>query len=431
MGSSTNKKKFRNRVLPIAASSVAAALLLAGCGGGGFDDSNESGTNADQSGNADAGALTTSDDPLTILIGSSGDAETTAVNAAVKAWSDQSGVEAKVQVASDLSQELSQGFAGGKPADVFYLATEALPGYAQNGSVQAYGDLLSNKDDFYQPLVENFTYEDQFYCAPKDFSTLALVINNAKWDEAGLTEADYPSTWEDLTAVSEKLASGSQAGLAFGAEFQRVGVFMAQAGGALVEDGQAVADSAENNEALTYVQENLAAGNFAYAADIGAGWGGEAFGTEAAAMVIEGNWITGALENDYPNVEYTVVELPAGPAGKGTLQFTNCWGLAADSPNQTAALELIEFLTSTEQQLEFSDAFGPMPSVKSAADAWKEANPSLVAFVDGAEYAQFIPPIAGVADVISDFNAQIESLKTANTEGILKSVQGNLEAIVK
>ena len=48
------------------------------------------------------------------------------------------------------------------------------------------------------------------------------------------------------------------------------------------------------------------------------GWGGEAFGKQLAAMTIEGNWIAGGMK-DYPDVKYKVVELPAGPAGKGTL----------------------------------------------------------------------------------------------------------------
>ena len=45
------------------------------------------------------------------------------------------------------------------------------PGYAGNGSLMPYGELLENADDFYPSLVENFTFEDEFYCAPKDFST--------------------------------------------------------------------------------------------------------------------------------------------------------------------------------------------------------------------------------------------------------------------
>lgn len=399
---------------------VAGALILSGCGGSGFDDS---------SGDTQGG-LTSSDDALDILIGSSGEAETKAVEDAVAAWSADSGVEAKVSVANDLAQQLSQGFAAGSPPDLFYLSTDAIAGYAGNGSLVAYGDELANKDDFYPSLVENFTVDGDFYCAPKDFSTLALIINTDLWEAAGLTEADVPTTWDELAAVSKTLTTDGRVGLAFGAEYQRVGTFMAQAGGGMVVDGQAAANSPENVEALEYVKSHLEDGTFAYAADVGAGWGGEAFGKQLAAMVIEGNWIGGAMSADYPDVDYLVAELPAGPAGQGTLQFTNCWGMAADSPNQQAALDLVEYLTSTEQQLAFSEAFGPMPSITSAAEAWTQANPDLAAFLTGADYAQFPPNQEGASDVVSDFNAQLESLKTGDPQQILDSVQSNLEAVV-
>lgn len=409
----------------------AGALVLTACGGSGFDDDEDDNDSAQGTNGGEEGELTSSDEALEILIGSSGEAETTAVEDAVAAWSADSGIDAAVSVANDLPQQLSQGFAAGTPPDLFYLAPESLAGYAENGSLRPYGDELENKDDFYDTLVENFTYDDEFYCAPKDFSTLALVINDDIWQEAGLTEEDYPQTWEDLTEVSKTLTSDDHVGLAFGAEFERVGVFMAQAGGGLMSDDQPEADSAENVQALEYVQSHLEDGTFAYAADIGAGWGGEALGKEQAAMVIEGNWITGGMENDFPDVNYSVVELPTGPGGEGTLQFTNCWGLAADSSNQQAAAELAQYLTSAEQQLTFSDAFGPMPSIESAADEWTDNNPELAAFLAGADYAQFIPTLVGSVDVIGDFNAQLESLASGDPEAILQSVQSNLEAIAE
>jgi multiple sugar transport system substrate-binding protein len=402
---------------------VATALVLTGCGQG-FTE-----TTPTESGSA--GELTSSDDGLSILIGSSGDAETNAVKDAVAAWSADSGVSAEVVAATDLAQQLSQGFAAGSPPDLFYLGTDQLAGYADNGSLQAYGDLLSNKDDFYDSLVTNFTVDGTFYCAPKDFSTLQLIINEGLWEDAGLTDADIPTTWDELAAVAEKLTTGDTTGLVFGGEYARLGAFMAQAGGRLVsEDGMtAEADSDANVEALTYVQEHLKDGTFAYAADVGAGWGGEAFGKELGAMTIEGNWITGAL-GDFPDVKAKVVELPAGPSGQGTLQFTNCWGMAADSPNQQAALELVEYLTSADQQLAFSDAFGPMPSVESAAGQWTSDNPELAAFLDGSQYAQGVPTNKGAAEVITDFNAQLQSLETGDPKAILDSVQSNLEAVV-
>jgi multiple sugar transport system substrate-binding protein len=404
---------------------TAGALTLSACGSGsGFGD---------DAGSSDGELTSDSSQGLTVLIGSSGDAETASVNAAVAAWSAESGTDAEVSVASDLNQQLAQGFAAQKPADVFYLSTDALAGYASNGSLLAYGDELANKDDFYPSLVNSFTYDGDFYCAPKDFSTLQLIINTDLWAAAGLTDADIPTTWDDLAAVSQTLTTDGRVGLAIGGEYARLGAFMAQAGGSLMNEDntEATANSPENVAGLEYAQGLLNDGVMSYASEIGAGWGGEAFGKQLAAMTIEGNWITGAMTNDFPDVNYTVAELPEGPEGKGTLQFTNCWGIAADSPNQTAALDLVEQLTSKDAQLTFSEEFGPMPSIQSAADEWKTANPTLVPFLDGADYAKGVPNVQGSADVVSDLNAQLESLKTGDAQAILDSTQKNLEALLK
>jgi multiple sugar transport system substrate-binding protein len=402
-----------------------AALALTACGSGFSDDTGDSG---------DSGALTSSDKPLSILIGSSGDAETDAVDTAVKAWSDDSGIDATVTAASDLNQQLSQGFAAGSPSDVFYLSTDALAGYASNGSLLAYGDQLKNKDDFYPSLQTSFTYDDKLYCAPKDFSTLQLIINTDMWKAAGLTDSDIPTDWDQLTAVAKKLTADGHVGLSMSGEYARVGAFMVAAGGGLMnaDSTEATATADGNVAALDYLKGMLNDGEMKFAADLGTGWGGEAFGTQKAAMVVEGNWITGAMTNDYPDVNYQVAELPAGPDGdKGTLQFTNCWGIAADSPNQKAALDLVEYLTSTDQQLAFSKAFGVMPSIQSAADQWKSDNPTLVPFLDGADYAVSTPTVKGSADVVTDFNSKIGALATADTQAILDSAQKNLEALLK
>lgn len=417
---------MKSRTIPTIAGLAASALLLAACGGSGFDDDATTPA-ADGTGGATTGS---SGGSIEVLIGSSGDAETTAVQDAVAAWAAENGTEAEVIVASDLAQQLSQGFAGGNPPDLFYMSPDQLATFSANGSVLAYGNELGNKDDFYAPLVDAFSVDGEFYCAPKDFSTLALVINTGLWEAAGLTEDDIPTTWEELASVAETLTTDGRVGLGFGPEVQRIGVFMAQAGGAFVDGTTAVVNSAENVEALTYVKDNLNAGTFAYSSDLGAGWGGEAFGKELAAMVIEGNWITGAMQNDFPDVEYIVAELPAGPAGKGTIQYTNCWGIATDADNTEGAKSLVEYLTTTEQQMEFANAFGVMPSVSSAADQWKEAYPEMAAFINGAEYAINLPSQQGAGDVVADLNAQIETLKSGDPQSILDSVQTSMQAVL-
>jgi multiple sugar transport system substrate-binding protein len=398
---------------------TAGALAMSACG---------SGSGFDQGSKADKGGKGTGS--ITVLIGSSGDAETNAVKAAVSAWSKDTGDKATVSVASDLAQQLSQGFTSGKPADVFYLGNDTLPAYAANGSLAPFASKLSNVNDFYDTIKTSLTYGGDLYAAPKDFSTLALIINESAWAKAGLTDADIPTTWDELATVAKKLTTGDQVGLSFGPEFARIGVFMAQAGGWLVsDDGKVIADSPENVEALTFVKRLLNDGSLKFPSAVDAGWGGEAFGKQAAAMTIEGNWIVGALTNDYPDVKYRVAELPEGPAGKGTMEFDGGWGIAADSTNKAAAQDFVEYMTQPEQQLGFAKAFGVMPSVTSAADKWKTEFPAQASFLAGADYSKSIPSIVGIGDVVSDFNSQIEGLKTGDPQQILKTVQQNLEAI--
>lgn len=410
-----------SRTLALTALFASGTLVLTACGGSNFDEEPAAG------GTKAAGA-----GELTLLIAPSGDAEADAVKAAVAAWSADSGTDATVNIASDLVQQISQGFAAGSPPDLFYLGTDTFAGYAQNGSLAAYAKDLASADDYYPTLTDSFTYDGTFTCAPKDFSTLALEINTDMWAAAGLTDADIPTTWDQLKAVATTLTTADHVGLSFGGEYARIAAFFPQAGGTMTnEDGtEATVDSAENLAALTYVKGLLTDGVLKFPADVGAGWGGEALGTGKAAMTIEGNWLGGAMKTDYPDVKYTVVELPAGPAGKGTMQFTNCWGLAADSANQDAATSLIEYLTAPEQQLAFADAFGVMPSVTSAADDWKATFPEQAAFLDSAEFAVGVVNQPGTSDVITDFNAQLEGLASADPAAILGSVQTNLQAVL-
>lgn len=402
------------------AAAVASALALSACGSG-FSSPATSGS-ADAAGSG----------PISVLIGSSGEAETTAVKSAVADWSKASGTEASVAVASDMVQQLSQGFASGKPADVFYVSTDQFSGFAANGSLEPYGDSLENKGDFYPGLAKAFSYDGKLYCAPKDFSTLSLVINTDKWAAAGLTDADVPTTWDGLASAAKKLTSGPTTGLAFSPEIARIGAFFPQAGGSFVsEDGKtATINSPENVEALGFVKSLLNDGTAKYSSDLGAGWGGEAFGKGLSAMTIEGNWIGGALSKDFPDVKYRTVELPAGPKGKGTLQFTNCWGIAADSKNKPAAKKLVEQLTSTQSQIGFAKAFGVMPSVQSAAAEFKSEFPAQAASLAGAEYAQTLPSQPGAADVIKDLNAKLATLKTSDPKTILDAVQTEMTAVL-
>lgn len=415
----------RRTTRALAAVGAVASLGLAACSsGGGFDTPAGGGaTQAPASG------------PVTIkfMITSNGPADVKLQQDTVKGWETKTGNKVEVIAASDIGQQLSQGFAAGSPPDLFFTDANVFPTYAKAGNMVAYGDQVTAKDDFYPNLVKTFTYDNKLYCAPKDFSTLGLIINTDLWTAAGLTDADVPKDWAGLETVAQKLTKDNVKGLVMNDTRDRIGAFMKQAGGWIVNEDQTkmTANSAENLVAMQEVQKLLASGSAAWPKQVDAGWGGEAIGKGKAAMVIEGNWIKGAVKTDYPNLKWKAVELPSGPKGKGTLSFTQCYGVASASKNQAAAIDLVNYLSTDEPALALAKGLGVMPALKSAAAGYQQAFPDESAFLAGAEYAQGPVTVAGMDPVLKDFDSQLPSLPGADPKSLLDRLQKNGEAVLK
>ena len=406
---------------------IGAALLMmtAACSsGGGFGGG---GSTASSGGGAATG-------PLTVLIGSSGPAETKAVTQAAAAFTKQSGIKVTVIAAQNLTQQLAQGFAANQAPDVFYLDPVSFQSYAKKGALYAYADQVSDPSDFYPALKAAFTYNNTFTCVPKDWSTLGLAINESDWTAAGLSDADIPTTWSQLETVAKKLTVGSRTGLVLAPDHTGVDDFMYQNGGTLLSDDKQSAgfNSSQNVQALTYVKSLLTAGVAKFPAALSAGWNGEAFGENKAAMTIVGNWLVGSMSSDYPSVKYKVVPLPAGPSGtKATLSFTNCWGIPASDSKRDEAVKLVQYLSSAEQQMTFAKQFGVMPSRESDAAAWTQEFPAEAAFLQGASYAHADLAIAGGTQTISNYDSLIAQLASSDPAATLSTVQTNFAALIK
>ena len=408
------------RTRSLFAAVAAGALLATGACGSGFNDnSSSSGGGQQSSGPAN----------LQILIASSGDAETKAVQDAAAKWASSSGNSATVTPAQDIVQQLGQALAGSTPPDVFYVDAARFADYASVGALEPYADKISNVEDFYPNLRKSFTYNGKLYCVPKDSSTLALEINTDLWGKAGLTDADVPTTWEQLTSVAQKIKAKGIVPMAMGDTRDRVGAFLVQNGGWWVsEDGKtATADTPQNLQALTYVQSLLKQGLVRYPKALDAGWAGEAFGKGKVAMTMEGNWVKGALKSDFPNIKYTVKELPAGPKGKGTLLFTQCWGIAAKSKSKDQAIKFVEAMTAGDQQLAFADAFGVMPSRQSVQTQYTQKFPQDAPFVAGSAYGHGPVNAPKMDSVLADLDTSIQGLANGNPQQTLQRFQKNAQ----
>jgi multiple sugar transport system substrate-binding protein len=380
---------------------------------------------------AGGGAGKPNNKPLTLMFGSSGPAETKAVNSAAAAFTKQSGIKVNVVAASNLVQQLAQGFAGGQPPDVFYLDPGSFQNYAKQSALDAYPQQLANHGGFYPALKASFSYHGSFQCEPKDASTLALYINTKDWQQAGLTSADIPTNWDQLSSVAKKLTTGGRTGLVLDQSHSGIDEFLYQNGGTVMGPGGKVdVDSSQNVAALTYLKNLMHQGIMKFPSQLSSGWSGQAFGENKAAMAIVGNWVVGAMQTDYPSIKYQAAQLPAGPTGiKATLAFTNCWGIPKSSKNLAGAIDFVKFLTTSQQQMAFSRAFGVIPSLSGLQGAWQKSFPSLAVHTEELPYAHPDIALPGDTQALASFDSALAQLASGNPATILSNAQRNLSAV--
>jgi len=354
---------------------------------------------------------------MSLMGWSSSDAENVRLQEMVDTFNDANpDLHVTLNQVPDYDTALQTAIAGGSPPDVFYIDSFKLPDYVAANALMPIGDQMENADDFYPSLRDAFTIDGTFYCPPKDFSTLGLQYNTDMFDAAGL---DYPTadwTWDDLRAAAEALtdADAGVYGLTLSADFARMIAFVYQAGGT-VTDADFTTMTLDTPEALEAAEFyiNLVTDGFAAApADLDSGWPGEAFGKGQAAMAIEGNWIASYLTDNFPDLNWAVTEMPAGPGGDATMAFTVCYGVAADAANPEASIRLANWLTGAEGMAQWTGLGLAMPTRQSLSDGWLAEYPDLEPFLAGADYAhpwQFRP---GFQDVLDTINAGLQQAFT-------------------
>ncbi|MDT8305106.1 MAG: ABC transporter substrate-binding protein [Anaerolineae bacterium] len=348
---------------------------------------------------------------LNLMGWSSSDAENTRLQQVVDDFNaSRDDIEVTLNFVPDYDTTLQTRLAGGQPPDVFYIDSFRLPDLVEAGAVEPAEGRIDDPDDFYESLRAAFTYDGTFYCPPKDFSTLALEYNVDMFDAAGL---DYPTedwTWEDLEAAAAELSNPDEGvyGMVLSADMARWIAFLYQAGGAVAnEDFTEMQLTSEEALAATEFYVGLVEQGYAQQpSELDSGWAGEAFGKGRAAMAMEGNWIIPFLADQYPDVNYGVVQLPAGEQ-EATMAFTVCYAVAADIPDdrKEAAFEVVNYLTGSEGMKAWTDLGLAMPTRQSLRDQWLEQFPDLQPFLDGAEHAypwQFIPGFQDVLDTVNN-----------------------------
>lgn len=318
-------------------------------------------------------------------------------------------------IPSDYPTKLQTDMAAGTVADVFYVDSSLAPDLMAAGQLMALDEKMAANgvaaSDFYPGLIQAFQWNGATYGLPKDFSTLAMVYDNAAFADAGITAP--PTTWDELRAAGQALLDTSGVpGIVIPADFARELAFHYAAGGAVFsEDGSSIViDSPEGAAALDFYYGLYRDGLATTPADAGASWPGEALAKGLGSLVFEGNWVFPFLQENAPDLDFGIAELPAGPAGKANLAFTVSFSIFVDTQVADAAWTLVNYLTGEEGMGKWVSLGLAMPSRVALADAWSQQFPERAPFLAAGDYSHGWQLGVGGNAFLNDANAELQGL---------------------
>ena len=336
-------KNMKRMAAGLLAAGMAAGLV--GCGGG-----NQSGAAAD--GNVN----------LTFQIWDV--AQRDGMQAMCDAYTAQHpNVKIEVQVTSwnEYWTKLEAAATSGQMPDIFWMHTNELLKYADNGMLADCSDIVDTSK-FSEVSLSNASGSDgTLYAVPKDKDTVGLVYNKEMFDAAGVSYPDESWTWDDLTDASQKIydATGKYGYMAYGDDQLGYWNFVYQNGGYILNEDKTQAGFTQpaTAEAMKFyigLQQYDWCPDQNYFAETAPG---TAFFSEKGAMFFEGDWNILAELQNYPEMQgkWDVAVLPkalnpVNGDGRATISNGLSYATAANNKNLDTVKDVLKFFGSEEGQ---------------------------------------------------------------------------------
>jgi multiple sugar transport system substrate-binding protein len=110
---------------------------------------------------------------------------------------------------------LATAFASNAGPDLFLISPGDFLRYYNGGVLEDLTPYLDAEviDDYYPEALATRTIDGRIYGLPMEQEPLALFYDVAALEDAGLSEADLPTTWEQMLELGRRLTTGERAGL--------------------------------------------------------------------------------------------------------------------------------------------------------------------------------------------------------------------------
>jgi len=275
---------------------------------------------------------------------------------------------------NDLRQKLVTGIAGGVLPDVLRSDIVWVPEFADQGVLLALDEEMADFDAlaaqvFPGPLSTN-KWGDHYYGLPLDTNTRVIFMNSAVFEAAGVTAP--PTTIEEfetaLVAIRDTLGEGVYGYAEGGTGGWNVLPWIWSFGGAVTDPGLTTASGYLNGEgsvaAVSKLKEWLD-GDLMSPSILGGGTAtSDQFGNGQTGTVLEGPWMPNIFANQFPELGFGYVPVPAGPGGSQSVVGGEDIVVFNTTENKDAALAFVRHMLSEETQLAMGGV-GQMPVLSS------------------------------------------------------------------
>ncbi|MBK8023037.1 MAG: extracellular solute-binding protein [Chloroflexi bacterium] len=278
----------------------------------------------------------------------------------------------------DYWTRLPLALAGGTGPDMYFFHGNWMQQFVDGGLVQAWPEervaqLREQLDGIDTNLIGG-----KLYAFDEGFDTNVIYYGKKAWADAGLTEADIPTTWDQLVSLAEQLtqrdASGAIVRAGFDANLRdgrwtwvalkyQLGEFM------FSEDGRRANIMTEGGRAAAQMLYDWELGENPIGNIDLAPWTEDALPTEIAAMGFGFGWFADYWRSDYPEYEWGAFPVPSvegAPAAAKSSSWTSLAvsALAGDAA-KSAGFDVIQWYGTDPELMKFRALGGSVPALRS------------------------------------------------------------------
>ena len=335
-----------------------------------------------------------------------------------------------------------------KSQDKYEIDAQLQPWRSIDGTFQCVSDFYKDSKydtkNYIDNVVQQITFKidgKQEKCGvPMGYAPTAVWYNTDMWKAAGLTDADVPTTWDQLLDVAKKLtkSDGSQYGIAL-PDVGWAPFLKGNGSGIYTTKGKVSINSKENKAFLEKMRAFYKGGYSVSGMDETAAR--ESFESGQSAMVIVGPWEDQAatdkgINHDLfpvPSGEGTYV-YPDGTKGSNTGSTGLYWWVTSqvgDSAKKQGIYDFFKFYNNHDNQVKWSLGSAYPPNNTTVKSDELSKRPLIAKIAENTDKS-FIG-IAGLKGGFGDISATVDTLtsNTARTDDDIQSLMNDAESKIQ